>query len=124
MVVLAFGSYRARMVGVVNSCLSFANASSCTGVHSQAFLSLSNSRNGFDNSAMFGENFPTMPRNLRSSGMDLGVSICSMEAILLGSADIPWGLITCPRKVRWFLQNSHLLLLSVTLAEERCFNTA
>ena len=77
--------------------------------------------------AMFGENLPswfTIPRNLRSSETDFGVSICFMAAVLLGSAVMPLSSLTCPRNIRLVLQNSHFLLLSVKPAEERRFSTA
>ena len=89
MVVSAVGSYSIRMLGVVSSLLRLVKALSCVGVQSQAFFALNSSRNGLDNSAMFGENLPswfTIPRNLWSSETDFGVSICCMTAVLLGSA--------------------------------------
>ena len=88
----ALGSYIVRMLGVVRSFLRLVKSLSCVGVQSQAFFALNSSRNGLDNSAMFGENLPswfTIPRNLRSSEADFGVSICCMAAVLLGSAVIP-----------------------------------
>ena len=91
MVVSALESYSVRMLGVVSSFLRLVN-SSFVGVRSQAFFALNSSRNGLDNLAMFGENFPswfTIPRDLQSSETDFGVSICCMEAILLGSAVMP-----------------------------------
>ena len=88
----ALGSYSVRMLGVVNSFLRLVKALSCVGIQSQAFFALNSSHNGSDNSAMFGENLPswfTIPRNLRSSEMDFGVSICCMAAVLLRSAVMP-----------------------------------
>ena len=91
MVLSALGSYSVRMLGVVSSFLRLVN-SSCVEVQSQAFFALNSSHNGLDNSAMFGENLPswfTIPRNLRSSETDFGVSICCMAAVLLGSVVMP-----------------------------------
>ena len=88
----ALGSYSVRMLGVVNSFLRLVKASSYAGVQSQVFFALNSSRNGLDNSAMFGENLSswfTISRNLRSSETDLGVSICCMVAVLSGSAVMP-----------------------------------
>ena len=87
----ALGSYIVRML-VVRSFLRLVKSLSCVGVQSQAFFALNSSRNSLDNSAMFGENLPswfTIPRNLRSSETDFGVSICCMAAVLLGSAVMP-----------------------------------
>ena len=86
------GSYIVRMLGVVRSFLRLVKSLSCVGVQSQAFFALNSSRNGLDNSAMFGENLPswfTIPRNLQSSETDFGVSICCTAAVLLGSAVMP-----------------------------------
>ena len=58
MVVSAVGMYSVRML-VVSSFLRLVKASSCVGVQSQAFFALNSSRNGLDNSAMFGENLPS-----------------------------------------------------------------
>ena len=88
MVVSVVGSYSVRMLGVVCSFLRLVKALSCVGVQSQAFFALNSSRNGLDNSAMFGENLPswfTIPRNLWSSETDFGVSVCCMTAVLLES---------------------------------------
>ena len=98
----ALGSYSVWILGVVRSFLRLVKALSCVGVQSQAFFALNSSRNGLDNSAMFGENLPSwfiIPRNLQSS-------------------------MTCPRNVRLVLLNSHFLLLIVMPAEERHFSTA
>ena len=92
MVVSAVGLYSVRMLGVVRSILRLVKALSCVGVQSQAFFALNSSRNGLDNSAMFGENLPswfTIPRNLRSSETDFGSFVCCMAAVLLGSAVMP-----------------------------------
>ena len=72
----ALGSYIVRMLGVVRSFLRLVKSLSCVGVQSQAFFALNSSRNGLDNSAMFGENLPScfiIPRNLWSSETDFGV---------------------------------------------------
>ena len=92
MVVSALGSYSVQMLWVVSSFLRLVKASSCVGVHSQAFFALNSSRNGLDNSTMFGKNLPswfTISRNLQSSETDFGVSISCMAAVLLGSAVMP-----------------------------------
>ena len=75
------------LTGKVSTTMRLVKALSCIGVQSQAFFALNSARNGLDNSAMFGENFPswfTIPRKLQSSETDFGVSICCMTAVLLG----------------------------------------
>ena len=93
MVVSALGSYSVRMLGVASQLFLeiSENFILCWGPD-KAFFALNSSHNGFDNSAMFGENLPswfTIPRNLQSSETDFGISICCMAAILLGSAVMP-----------------------------------
>ena len=81
----ALGLYSVRMLGVVRSFLRLVKALSCVGVQNQAFFDLNSSCNGLDNSAMFGENLPswfTIPRNLRRSETDFGVSICCVAAVM------------------------------------------
>ena len=91
MAVSALGHQGHTVLGV-RSFLRLVKGLYCVGVQSQAFFALNSSRNGLDNSAMFGENLQswfTIPRNLRGSETDFGVSICCMAAALLGSAVMP-----------------------------------
>jgi len=93
---------------------------SCSGPHSHAVLLLKSFRNGAEISAMCGENFPswfTTPINLRSSVTLVGGAICFRASSFCGSADMPFSLITWPRKVMELLVNSHLLGFRVSPAE-------
>lgn len=57
-----------------------------------------------------------MPKNLRSSGTDVGAFISRMAAVLSGSARIPSWSMWWPRNLRLVLLNSHFSGLRVTPA--------
>jgi len=85
---------------------------SCSGPHSHAVLLLNSFRNGAEISTMCGENFLswlTTPINLQSSVTLVGGAICFRASSFCGSADMPFSLITWPRKVMEFIVSSYLL---------------
>ena len=86
------GSWRARMVGLVSSSLTWWKALSWSGPHSRECFLLSSSLSGWVRLARLGENLPNwfvIPINLLSSETLVGAAMSSTAAVLVGSADTP-----------------------------------
>ena len=70
------------------------------------------------------ETYCVIPRKERTSLTFSGVVVLTMVLILLGSAETPFALNTCLKKVSSFVENTHLSLLILAQLSSSLFSVA